>query len=54
MLDLSKPMQTRHGYPTRLIFDQHKHEYGPLVFAILHPEGVECPSSNGLGQSEQC
>lgn len=41
MLDISKPMQTRHGYPARLIFDQHKHEYGPLVFAILHPEGVE-------------
>jgi hypothetical protein len=34
-------MQTRHGYPARLIFDQHKHEYGPLVFAIVHPEGVE-------------
>lgn len=41
MLDLSKPMQTRLGYPARLIFDRHKHEYGPLVFAILHPEGVE-------------
>ncbi|MGC0389370.1 hypothetical protein [Bradyrhizobium sp. USDA 241] len=41
MLDLSKPMQTRHGYPARLIFDKHRHAYGPLVFAILHPEGVE-------------
>lgn len=41
MLDLTKPMQTRHGYPARLISDQHKHEYGPLVFAIRHPEGVE-------------
>lgn len=41
MLDLTKPMQTRHGYPARLIYDQHKHEYGPLVFAILHPDGME-------------
>jgi hypothetical protein len=41
MLDLTKPMQTRHGYPARLIYDKHQHEYGPLVFAIRHPEGVE-------------
>jgi hypothetical protein len=41
-LDLTRPMQTRHGYPARLVYDQlWDNPYGPLVFAIRHPEGVE-------------
>ncbi|MEH2517407.1 hypothetical protein V1279_002980 [Bradyrhizobium sp. AZCC 1610] len=41
-LDFRKPLQTRHGYPARLVFDQlHTHVYGPLVFAITHPDGME-------------
>ena len=42
LLDLTRPMQTRHGYPARLIYDGlHSNPFGPLVFAIRHPEGVE-------------
>jgi len=42
MLDFSKPLQTRSGYPARLVYDQFTtHPYGPLVFAIMHPDGVE-------------
>ena len=42
MLDFSKPLQTRSGYPARLVYDQFTtHPYGPLVLAIMHPDGVE-------------
>jgi hypothetical protein len=42
MLDFSKPLQTRSGYPARLVYDQFiTHPYGPLVFAITHPDGIE-------------
>ena len=42
MLDFRKPLQTRHGYPARLVYDAlTTHPYGPLVFAITHDDGVE-------------
>jgi hypothetical protein len=42
MLDFKQPLQTRHGYPARLICDDlTTHIFGPLVFAITHPDGIE-------------
>lgn len=41
MLDHTMPLQTRHGYPARLVATNLRHEYGPLVFAITYPDGIE-------------